>query len=71
MTVDNYCAIEIESGLSSCFTINLLVVQNFMKILYTTLRKHHGNSTHISENAKINPSVVDLDSSKKWVLRHK
>ena len=31
----------------------------------------HGNSTHLSQNAKTNPSVVNLDSCKKRAPKHK
>ena len=34
-------------------------------------RRCHGNSTHPSQNARINTSVINLDSCKKWAPKHK
>jgi len=34
-------------------------------------RRCHGNNSHLSQNARLNPSVVKLDSCKKRAPKHK
>jgi len=31
----------------------------------------HGNGTHLTQNARINPYVVKFDSCKNWAPKHK
>ena len=43
---------------------------HFLSLVFNQTRCH-GNNTHPSQNAKINPSVINLDSCKKQAQKYK
>ena len=48
----------------------LINKKHFLSLRFNQPRCH-GNSTHLNQNAKINSSVVNLDSCKKRAPNHK
>jgi len=54
-----------------CFCIYSVCTHKLQKKKHVFNQPHcHGNSTHLSQNAGINPSVVNLDSCEKQALKH-